>query len=67
VKLTEAALEAIRAHSPGIKSKLALALNCSEGSINRYVRDNSDNLTKAAALKVIRQETGLKDREILEG
>lgn len=66
VKLTKAALQAIREYSPGIKSKLALALNVSEGSINRYIRENSDNLTKAAALRVIRQETGLTEKDILE-
>lgn len=31
-----------------------------------YVKDNSDNLTKAAMLKVIREEFGLTDVEILE-
>ena len=66
MKLTNAAIEAIRVHSPGIKSKLALALNCSEGSINRYMRENNDNLTKAAALKVIRLETGLSEDDILD-
>jgi hypothetical protein len=66
MQLTKAALKAILDHSPGIKLKLALALNCSEGSINRYIRENDDNLTKAAALEVIRKETGLSDTEILE-
>ena len=66
MRLTKIALEAIRQHSPGIKSKLALALNCSEASINRYIRDNDDNLTKAAALEIIRKESGLSEEEILE-
>ncbi|HEY4062253.1 MAG TPA: hypothetical protein VGM30_10150 [Puia sp.] len=65
MKLTNIAIQAI-ARSSGIKLKLALALNCSEGSINRYIRENDDNLTKAAALEVIRKETGLTDEEILE-
>jgi hypothetical protein len=66
MRLTKIALEAIRQHAPGIKSKLALALNCSEASINRYIRDNDDNLTKAAALEIIRKESGLSEEEILE-
>lgn len=66
MRLTKIALEAIRQHSPGIKSKLALALNCSEASINRYIRDNDDNLTKAGALEVIRKVSGLSEKEILE-
>lgn len=66
MKLTKLAIRSILQHSPGIKLKLALALGCSEGSINRYLRENDDNLTKAAALEVIRKETGLTDDEILE-
>jgi hypothetical protein len=64
-KLTRIALEAIR-RSPAIKSELARALSCSEGTINRYIRENADSLTKAAALKVISEETGLTEKEILE-
>jgi hypothetical protein len=66
MRLTEIAIQAILAHSPGIKSLLALALHCSEGTINRYLRQNNENLTKAAALQVIRKETGLSEIEILE-
>lgn len=66
MKLTKTALDSIVANSPRAKSRLALALDCSEQSINKYIRDNSDNLTKAAAMEVIREETGLTDEEILE-
>jgi hypothetical protein len=66
LQLTQTALKAIQKRSPGIKSKLALALLCSEGSINRYIRENHDNLTKAAALQVLREETRLSDKQLLE-
>jgi hypothetical protein len=66
MKLTKIALQAIQAHSPAIKNKLALALQCSAGSVNRYLRENSDNLTKFTALEVIRKETGLTDKDILK-
>ena len=66
IRLSALAIEAIRKHPNGIKSKLALALHCSEGSINRYLRENDDNLTKAAALEVIKIETGLQTHEILQ-
>lgn len=66
MRLTKTALDAIVANTPRAKSRLALALNCSEASINKYLRENSDNLTKAAALQVIREETGLEDHEIME-
>lgn len=49
--------------------KLALALNCSEQWIARVIDANKINgpLTTAAALKVIREETGLTDEDILDG
>lgn len=49
-----------------IKTMLALALNRSVYTITKWIDENDDNLTKAAALEVIRKETGLTDSEILE-
>lgn len=63
MKLTEKALEMIRRVE--IRNLLAIALKCSDQTIMRYIKDNDDSLTKAAALKVIREETGLSDNEIL--
>ena len=63
-KLTTKAISAINKPKPRIR--LALALDCTEQTIRTYIKDNSDNLTKASALQVIREETGLTDSEILE-
>lgn len=52
--------------SKGVVPKLAEALDCSDQTIYNYLRDNDDTLTKAAALKVIREELDLTDEEILE-
>ena len=41
-------------------------LGCTEFTIARYIQKNSDNLTKAAAMQVIREVTGMGDEEILE-
>lgn len=65
MRLTHLALIAIRG-SKGMVPKLADALNVSSKSVYKYITDNSDALTKAAALKVIREETGLDDSQILE-
>lgn len=62
--LTERALKAI--NNKTTRPKLALALDVSEATITRWITNNSDDLTKAAALTVIRLETGLIDLEILE-
>lgn len=65
MRITQKALKEIKSDTR-IKTLLALELNKSVYTITRWIEDNDDNLTKAAALKVIRKETGLKDREILE-
>lgn len=65
MKLSRIALLAIRGACPGIVKQLASAIAVSEPSIYRYINDNDDNLTKAAALAVIREKTGLTDSEIL--
>jgi hypothetical protein len=44
---------------------LAMALDVTEATIRNYIRDHNENLTKAAALKVIRQYTGLTTDDIL--
>jgi hypothetical protein len=48
-----------------IRFKLAMALDVSDPTIRRYINENTDDLTKAAALKVIREVTGLTDNDIL--
>lgn len=53
-------------NTPSVRVRLALALNCTEQTVIRYIKANDDNLTKAAALAVIREETGLEDSEVLE-
>lgn len=63
-KLTNKALDMI--NQPRTRTRLALELKCTDNTIRAYIKHNSDNLTKAAALQVIREETGLKDSEILE-
>lgn len=52
--------------STTLKTQLALALGKSVFSIQRYIDNNDDSLTKASALKAIREELGLKNEQILE-
>lgn len=63
-RLTIKALTAI--NEPRTRTLLALALDCTDNTIRAYIKNNSDNLTKAAALAIIRQETGFNEEEILE-
>lgn len=69
MKLTKKALAKIEKskHKQRILSRLALALDASEMSIRRYLKGNKDELTKAAAIRVIKEETGLSEEDILEG
>lgn len=66
MKLSKIAILAIRGASPGIVKLLSEAGIGSEPTVYRYISENDDNLTKAAALKVIRDVTGLTDDQILE-
>lgn len=62
--LTKKALQAI--NKPKTRIKLAIALDVTEQTIFLYIKRNSDNLTKAKAIEVIQEQTGLKIDEILE-
>lgn len=65
MRLTKTALEAI--NTPACRRLLMAVLgDVAESTIYRYIAANDDNLTKAAAMKVIREVTGLTDAEILE-
>ena len=64
MKLSQKALKAINTSST--RRSLMDVLGCTEFTIARYIQKNSDNLTKAAAMQVIRKVTGLPDDEILE-
>lgn len=46
--------------------KLIAGTGKSYSTIYRWVRENHENLTNAAALKVIREELNLTDDQILE-
>lgn len=65
MRLTHLAIIAVKG-SGDIVPKLGEALGVSNPTIYKYIREKSDELTKAAALKVIREETGLSDEQILE-
>lgn len=43
-----------------------LALDCSPSAARDYIKNNSDNLTKAAMLKTLREEWNTTDEDILE-
>lgn len=52
--------------STACRKLLKDALGVSQSSINRYIADNDDNLTKVAALKVIGEYFNLSQEEIIE-
>lgn len=62
--LTETAIQAI---TPKTRIKLAGALECTEQWIIKLIAANKSNgpLTTYSALKVIREDTGLPDDELL--
>jgi transcriptional regulator with XRE-family HTH domain len=65
MKLTQKALDLIKSDAVQ-RLDIAKALGVSDQTLMRYIKDNNDELTKAAALVQIRKITGMKDSEILE-
>jgi hypothetical protein len=65
MKLSNIAILAVRGHRD-IKRMLSEALDVSEPTVYRWIQENSDNLTKAAALQIIEKETGLTRDQILK-
>jgi len=63
--LTQTALA--KANVTEVRLKLGLALKVTEQAIIRYLTENKEDgpLSKASALRVIREETGLIESEIL--
>ena len=66
MKLSKIAILALRGCGKDFRSQLADKCGVSLRTINRWITNNDDNLTKADALQMIRFETGLQDHEILE-
>ena len=64
MKLKKEVLKAI--NTPQTRRQLMDALKVTEFTIARYMQKNHENLTKAAAMQVIREVTGLPDSEILD-
>ncbi len=65
MKIRQIILMAIKGNTD-LRARLKKALNISEPTLYRLITTGGDDLTKAAALKVIREVTGLTDNEILE-
>ena len=65
MKLNTAGISILRGNKP-LWEEARKALRVSIASMYRYVADNDEVLTQASVLKVIREETGLTDSEILE-
>lgn len=49
-----------------IRKRIKEVLDISEPTLYRLLTENDEDLTKAAALKVIREDLNLTDAEILE-
>lgn len=65
MKLNVTALSILRGNKD-IWTGVMEALGVKRDTMYKYVRDNSEELTKAAALQVLRRETGLTDADFLE-
>lgn len=65
MKLSDKAKAAING-STRLKNRLALEFDCSVFTIKRWIDEGEVRLTAPSATIIIKEETGLKDEEILE-
>lgn len=65
IKLKQSVIEVIKSDNV-IKNKIAIALNKSYPTVQRYVNSNSKNLTLEATLMVLREELQQTNEELLE-
>lgn len=66
MKLSNIAILAVRGTDTEFKKGLAKAMDVSEQTMYKYLVSNDPNLTRAAALEMIREKTGLLDNILLE-
>ena len=67
MKLTNIAILALKGSDQGIKKVIAEATGVTPSTVYRWISDNENNggLTKAIVVKIIREELGLEDSQIL--
>lgn len=66
MKLSKVAILALKGSGVDFKERLAKSIGVSLQTLYRYIVENDDAMTKAAAMELIREMTGLDDDEILE-
>lgn len=66
MRLSQKALQLI--NTSKVRLRLAMQFDCTERWISQLIKENQQDgdLTKASALNIIREHTGLSDDEILE-
>lgn len=65
MKLSQLALLKVKSNKR-LRNRIAFELDKTSMTIFRWIKENDANLTRADVLQMIREETGLKDAEILE-
>jgi hypothetical protein len=65
MKLSKLVLSAIRGNSD-LRYKVRTAIGVSNPTMTRLLRENDDDLTKAAVLAVIREELGVSEDQMFE-
>lgn len=66
MKLSNVAILALKGSDQRIKERIAEATGVTASTVYRWISTNSQDLTLAASLKVLREELGLPDSHLLE-
>lgn len=66
MKLSKLAIVALRGSGIDFIGRIAAKRGVTIRTVNRWIRENDDTLTKAETLQMIREEFGLDNSQILE-
>ncbi len=66
MRLSKLAIVALRGSGKEFIGRIAQRFDVTIRTVNRWISENDDTLTKADMLQMIREEFGLEDSQILE-
>lgn len=66
MRLSKLAILALKGTKQDFKEKIAEATGVTANTVYAWIQTNSEQLTLAASLRVIKEELGLSDSQLLE-
>lgn len=66
MQLSRVAKLVIKGAGEAIKTRIAEKLGVEKTTVYRWIKQNDDNLTKASVIRILMDESGLEEDQLLE-